>query len=158
MIGGGDFVSFLDLKAVDQNLVVRSAQIHALMPMMQFSVASWRVLDATHLAAVKQAMAIRTEFTPLILELARQSATTGAPIMSSVEYLFPNQGFEGVLDQFMLGESLLVAPMTLLGTTRQVVLPKGRWLADDGTTLEGGKTHTVEVSLNRIPRFHLQKK
>ena len=101
---------------------------------------------------------IRKEVTPLILDLAGKSATTGAPIISSIEYQFPNQGFEGILDQFMLGENILVAPMSQQGTTRQVVLPKGQWLADDGTTLEGGKTYTLEVPLNRIPRFQLLRK
>lgn len=52
MIGGGDYTSFLDIRSYDQDLIVRSAQIHALMPMMQFSVAPWRVLDDQHLNAV----------------------------------------------------------------------------------------------------------
>ncbi|MBQ1858910.1 MAG: glycoside hydrolase, partial [Paludibacteraceae bacterium] len=47
MIGGGQFTSFLyiDSARFDQELIVRSAQVHALMPMMQFSVAPWRVLN-----------------------------------------------------------------------------------------------------------------
>ena len=49
MIGGGEYTSFLDLKNIDQLQVVRSAQIHALMPMMQFSVAPWRILDEASL-------------------------------------------------------------------------------------------------------------
>ena len=36
MVGGGEFSSFLDGAQMDQNLIVRSAQCHALMPMMQF--------------------------------------------------------------------------------------------------------------------------
>jgi len=39
MIGGGEYKSFQNSATIDQELVVRSAQIHALMPMMQFSVA-----------------------------------------------------------------------------------------------------------------------
>src|SRR5690606_28940538 len=48
MIGGGQFAAFLNLKndQFDQKLIVRSAQVHALMPMMQFSVAPWRILDS----------------------------------------------------------------------------------------------------------------
>jgi hypothetical protein len=45
MIGGGQFTSFLTGKTIDQKLIVRSAQMHALMPMMQFSVAPWRIFD-----------------------------------------------------------------------------------------------------------------
>lgn len=157
LIGGGNYVSFLDLKTVDQDLVVRSAQIHALMPMMQFSVAPWRVLDAGHLKAVKLAVQTRAKLTPMILELARDSAGTGAPIISPLEYVFPNQGFEGILDQFMLGDHILVAPMDHPGTTRQLVLPPGQWLGDDGQTLDGGKTHTLEVPIERLPWFRRVK-
>jgi Glycosyl hydrolases family 31 len=39
MIGGGEYKSFQTSSTIDQELVVRSAQCHALMPMMQFSVA-----------------------------------------------------------------------------------------------------------------------
>jgi alpha-glucosidase (family GH31 glycosyl hydrolase) len=45
MIGGGEYRSFLSTKKIDEELVVRSAQVHALMPMMQFSVAPWRILS-----------------------------------------------------------------------------------------------------------------
>jgi alpha-glucosidase len=36
LIGGGEFTSFINLSSIDQDLIVRSAQCHALMPMMQF--------------------------------------------------------------------------------------------------------------------------
>jgi len=157
LIGGGNYVSFLNLKSVDQELVVRSAQIHALMPMMQFSVAPWRVLDAEHLDAVKQAVKIREQFTPTILDLARQSAKTGEPIVRSLEYVFPHQGFEEIKDEFMLGDSILVAPMTAKGEHRQVILPKGKWVSDDGKNYEGGATYDIQVPLNRLPYFRLLK-
>ncbi len=157
MIGGGEFSSFLDLKTIDQDLVVRSAQIHALMPMMQFSVAPWRILDADHLQAVKEAVKIREKYTPVIMELAKKSAKTGEPIISSLEYYFPGQGLENISNQFMLGETILVAPLDQKGTSRTVALPKGKWLADDGKVYKGGKTYTIEVPVSRLPYFVLQK-
>jgi alpha-glucosidase len=132
MVGGGNWVSFQDPKTFNQDIVVRSAQIHALMPMMQFSVAPWRILDAAHLAAVKKAVATREKFTPRILELAQQSAKTGEPIISSLEYYFPNQGFETVNNEFMLGQNILVAPVDNQSTSRDVALPRGKWTSDDG--------------------------
>jgi len=156
LIGGGDYVSFLDLNTFDQDLVVRSAQIHALMPMMQFSVAPWRILDAEHLTAIKAAVKIRERFTPTILDLARQSAKTGEPIISSLEYYFPNQGFEAVNDQFMLGGTILVAPVDKKETSRKVVLPKGKWLSDDEKTYKGGTTYSIDVPLARLPYFILK--
>lgn len=153
MIGGGEFTSFLNLNNYDEELIVRSAQTHALMPMMQFSVAPWRVLNEVNLKAVKKAVAIRKEFTPIIMELAKQSAETGDPIISNLEYYFPNQGFESVTDQFMLGNNLLVAPMDEKGYSREVVLPAGNWIADDGKKYKGGKKYTIDVPIERLPYF-----
>jgi alpha-glucosidase (family GH31 glycosyl hydrolase) len=157
MVGGGDWVSFRDPKTFNQDIIVRSAQIHALMPMMQFSVAPWRVLDAVHLAAVKNAVSIREKFTPQILELAQQSAKTGESIISSLEYYFPNQGFENVTNQYMLGRTILVAPIDDQSTKRNVILPKGKWTADDGKKYAGGKTYAIDVPLDRLPYFILDK-
>jgi len=153
MIGGGDYTSFLDLKGLDQDLVVRSAQIHALMPMMQFSAAPWRVLDAKHLDAVKKAIGIRDKFASQILELAHNSSKSGEPIIRSLEYQFPNQGLEGIRDEFMLGDAVLVAPMDKKETNRQVVLPRGKWIADNGETFQGGRVFTLDVPIDRIPYF-----
>ncbi|MBE0655065.1 MAG: DUF4038 domain-containing protein, partial [Bacteroidales bacterium] len=153
MIGGGEFKSFLNRELYDQELVVRSAQCHALMPMMQFSVAPWRILDAAHFSAVKKAVDIRREFIPLIMELSEKSAVTGEPIISGMEYYFPNQDFEEIRDQFMLGGNILVAPMLEKGSKRAVILPKGKWQSDDGKKYIGGKTYTIDVPLNRIPYF-----
>lgn len=147
MIGGGMLGSFADQKEINQDLVVRSAQIHALMPMMQFSVAPWRVLDDRHLDVVKKAVGVRNKFAPLILGLAHQSAKTGEPIIRSLEYAFPHQGFDEVKDEFMVQQ----------GNRRQLVLPKGVWVGDDGKTLDGGATVPLDVPLDRISYFQLNK-
>lgn len=156
MIGGGEYKSFIDNPEMDQELVVRSAQIHALMPMMQFSVAPWRILDKQHLDAVKKAVEIRSKFAPKILELAKKSAITGEPIVNYLEYCFPGNGYEHIVDEFMLGNDVLVAPIVEKGKTeRTVILPKGNWLADDGKTYKGGKSYLIKVPLDRIPYFLL---
>jgi alpha-glucosidase len=155
MIGGGNWTSFLDLSTMDQDLVVRSAQIHALMPMMQFSVAPWRILDPQHLDAIKKAVNIRLNYTSKILELTHQSAKSGEPIICSMEYYFPNQGFEKVMDQFMLGNKILVAPVTQKAASREVMLPKGKWTDDQGKSYKGGKKYTIDVPIDRIPVFTL---
>ena len=154
MIGGGEWTSFLDESTLDQDLIVRSAQCHALMPMMQFSVAPWRVLDRVHLNAVKSAVALREKFTPYIMQLAHQAAKTGEPIMKSMEFEFPDQGFETVIDQFMLGDSLLVAPILVKGeTTRNVKLPDGKWKSFDGKMVEGDRTYQQPAPLDQLIYF-----
>jgi alpha-glucosidase len=158
MIGGGDFSSFLNDRTLDQDLIVRSAQVHALMPMMQFSVAPWRVLDSTHLNAIKKAVAIRTKFTPNIKQLARIAAKTGEPFVTNLEYIFPGQGYEKLQSQFMLGSNLMVAPMLDKGNKRMVVFPKGKWKADDGSIITGPATKEIGVPLDRLPYFEWMEK
>ena len=46
MVGGGEWTTFIPGSPFDPELFVRSAQVHALCPMMQFSASPWRVLDA----------------------------------------------------------------------------------------------------------------
>lgn len=159
MIGGGEFTSFLNNQKIDEELIVRSAQVHALMPMMQFSVAPWRILDKTHLAAVKEAVEVRKKFVPIILALAETAAQNGAPIVRSMEYVFPSSGFENIKDQFFLGDDILVAPvLKKQQTKRKVVLPAGKWQAYDGQLYEGGTIIEIPVSLNTIPYFQKIKK
>ncbi|MHA4811439.1 glycoside hydrolase family 31 protein [Flavitalea flava] len=155
MIGGGDFSSFTGSKTINQDLIVRSAQCQALMPMMQFSVAPWRVLDAAHLAAVKDAVALRSRFTPLIMQLARDAAISGIPLVRSLEYVFPHQGFENINDEFMLGNNLLVAPVLTASSGRIVVFPKGRWKDAKGNVFKGPGTKEWSGPLNELPYFEL---
>ena len=123
MIGGGEYGSFIHLDKLEEALVVRSAQCSALMPMMQFSVAPWRVLSKQNLAAVKKAVAVRAKYTPYIMQLAKEAAITGEPIARSMEYEFPNQGLADIKGQFMLGNKLLVAPMVASGESKLIYLP-----------------------------------
>ncbi len=157
MIGGGEFTSFLPGAEIDQELIVRSAQSHALMPMMQFSVAPWRILDNEHLEAVEKAVELRKKYAPVILQLARESVKSGEPIVRSMEYMFPHQGFENINDQFFLGDTILVAPVLEKGIdTRKVVLPAGRWKDSNGKVHEGDQVVEVRVTLESVPHFELQ--
>lgn len=153
MIGGGMLSSFENGAIIDQDLIVRSAQCQALMPMMQFSVAPWRVLDSTHFQAVKNTVKLRAKFTPYIMKLAKESAINGEPIVKNMEFVFPNQGFESIVDQFMLGDKYLIAPMLENSATRKVILPKGKWKSDEGKLLSGGKTYEIIAPLERLPYF-----
>ncbi len=59
-----------------------------------------------------------------------------------------------VKDQFMLGDSLLVAPMPPGEKTREVILPKGKWFDFYTGALVGeGQVIRVTPALDRIPLF-----
>jgi alpha-glucosidase (family GH31 glycosyl hydrolase) len=154
MIGGGEFTSFLNKEQLDQESIVRSAQCHALMPMMQFSVAPWRVLDQQHLEAVKNAVKIRDKFKGDILTLAVTASRTGEPMMTSLEFNYPHQGYAFIIDQFLMGDRVLVAPVLSKGaTSRQVIIPQGKWKSFKGETIKGPKTIKVPVQLSDLPYF-----
>lgn len=154
MIGGGEYKSFQNAATIDQELVVRSAQIHALMPMMQFSVAPWRVLNTNNLKAVLKTVQLREKHKDYILKLAEQSATSGEPIMRSLEYVFPHQGYEHVNDEFLLGDRILVAPVIAKNARdRSVTLPPGKWRGFDGKQYVGPAKVTVPVALDELCYF-----
>jgi len=155
MIGGGLLSVFekIDLNTFDQELMIRSAQIQALMPMMQFSVTPWRVLDEKHMAICREAALLHAKMGETIYELAVKAAQDGEPIVRHLEYSFPQQGFENSNDQYMLGDKYLVAPMVDKGETRNVKLPKGIWIDDLGKKHKGGQTVKMDVPLNRLVYF-----
>jgi alpha-glucosidase len=155
MIGGGQISSFLnlDIKKIDERLIVRWAQVHALMPMMQFSVAPWRILEKEHLFMVGNMAQLHEKFGTYITECANQSSQTGEPIIRHLEYAFPNEGFSECNDQFMLGEKYLVAPVITPENKRTVKLPKGKWCDDQGKIYNGGKIIVVNVPLERLLYF-----
>lgn len=152
MIGGGSFISFLPGRKIDQNLIVRSAQCHALMPMMQFSVAPWRILDSTHLNAIKEIVKVRQDYMPYIMDVLRNSAITGEPALKPLEYDFPGRGYENIKDQFLLGDKLMVAPLVTQDGSRQVQFPPGTWKYKN-ITIKGPALRTFNVDLNELLRF-----
>jgi alpha-glucosidase len=124
------------------------------MPMMQFSVAPWRVLDNKHYEAVKIAVQIREKYKDYILELAIRASKTGEPIIKSLEFNYPNSGYANIIDQFLLGDKLLLAPVLTKGAVkRKVVIPEGKWKGFDGKIIKGPKTIEVKVQLNDLPYF-----
>ena len=156
MIGGGSAGSFsrIDPDKFDQTLIVRSAQTHTLMPMMQFSVAPWRILDEKHLEICRNMANLHVKMGSYILDCAKESAITGEPIVRHMEYMFPNQGYAECKDQFMLGDRYLVAPVVTLDNIRHVVLPKGyNWRDELGKIHKGGQTIIINVSIERLPFF-----
>ena len=154
MIGGGEWTAFLPGAPFEPELFLRSAQVHALCPMMQISASPWRVLSPEHQSVFRDVVALRQRFAPRFVELARQSARTGEPMMRNLEYAFPGRGYAEIQDEFLMGEDLLVAPVLEKGaTSRRVVLPPGSWRADDGRTYDGPATIEVEAPLPRLPHF-----
>lgn len=157
MIGGGAYTEFLPGSLnLDEELFVRYAQCSALLPMMQYSAAPWRILSAENAQYCIEAGKLHERFSGEILELVKHAAKTGEPIVRYMEYSFPHQGMAGITDQFMLGDRVLVAPVIEKGaTTRTVTLPTGKWKYCDGTVYDGNTTVIVPAPINTLPYFEL---
>ena len=156
MIAGGSARAFLKGAPLDEELFVRSAQLHALCGMMQFSASPWRCLDAEKQQIIRETVALRQKFAGRFVELAAECGRTGEPMIRNLEYVFPGRGYATVKDEFMLGNSLLVAPVLEKGAaSRKVVVPPGRWLSDDGQVVTGPAEISVAAPLSRLPHFVL---
>jgi len=154
LVGGGQVDSFesADYKFA-QTYFIRSLQTQCLSPMVQFSLSPWKVLDAQHQQLVRDLIALRQKWMPYIVACVKDCGKTGEPIMRSLEYAYPGHGWERVDDEFLMGDRLLVAPQVDEGDSRTVVIPPGRWKADDGQVYEGPKSITISVPLARLPYF-----
>ena len=155
MIGGGEWHSFLPGANFDPELFVRSAQVHALCGQMQFSASPWRVLKDVELQnMVRRAVETRQKFASRFVDLARECGRTGEPMIRHMDYMFPGHGYGRIDTQFVMGDFLMVAPQVEKGLeSRDVAVPPGKWMADDGMIVEGPKQIVVATPLDRLPYF-----
>lgn len=155
MIGGGDYAAFIDGNPdLDQELVVRYSQASALLPMMQFSMAPWRVLNAENSGYCLETALLHTRMADEIMDCVRHAMQTGEPILRPMEYVLPRQGHERNHSQFFLGENILVAPVVEKGVReRSVILPKGQWQCSNGETYEGDAVIQVPAPLESLLWF-----
>lgn len=154
MVGGGEWSTFIPGAPFSQELFIRSAQVQALCPMMQISASPWRCLDVDHQKIFADVVRLRQKFAMKFVELARESAKSGEPIMRNLEYNYPGCGYAAIKDEFMMGTGLLVAPVLEKGLkTRKVALPPGTWRADDGSVYSGDQMIEVDAPIDRLPHF-----
>jgi len=154
---GGGFVLSETAEKVDPELYVRMAQMQAFFPSMQFSAPSVGILSDAQKKLVKEAVQLHEELSPYIMELAKDAAATGEPIIHSMEYNFPGKGFYDCNDQFMLGSRYLVAPVLNADGNRTVRLPIGVWIDDAGKRYKGPAIVKLKVPIDRILYFRAAK-
>ncbi len=129
IIGGGLDASFLEQGyKMDEELFIRWAEASAMMPMMQFSYAPWR-LSAQANALVKKYALLHKELGDYIYGLALRAKEDGTPIVRPLFLRNPeDENAFTAKDEFLLGDRLLVAPVLSKGAiARDVYLPAGTW-------------------------------
>ena len=154
MVGGGFYGDFVN-KKLDDELLIRWCQCSTFMPMVQFSYPLWNESNEVIRSAMKDALTVRETCIDYIITLAQAASRTGEPIVRYMEYEFPQQGFEKVTSQFLLGDKYLIAPIIEKGQKEKTVyFPKGTvWQSiSDGKTYDGC-SYTFSVDINTILAF-----
>jgi len=103
-------------------------------------------------AAAERFLRLREQLVPYLYGTAMQAHEAGVPMARLLALDWPE--LAGVKDEWMLGDSLLVAPITEAGGTasRSVVLPPGHWTDFfSGKTVDGPRTVTATAGLDRAP-------
>lgn len=111
---------------------------------------------APYTAINKATVELRYRLLPQLYTIVEEASRSGLPVMRPLMLEYPEDAqTHGRGDQFLVGTDLLVAPVLVQGaTTRDVYFPAGEWIDfHDGARLEGGMSHTVKASLDRLPIF-----
>ncbi|MFD8998568.1 glycoside hydrolase family 31 protein [Streptomyces abikoensis] len=96
----------------------------------------------------------RARLLPYFVTLAHLAHRTGAPYVRPVWWRSPeDRALRDCEDAFLLGDSLLVAPVLELGADQRAVrLPRGRWYdTATGRAHEGPGQVLLEAPLSRVP-------
>ena len=104
----------------------------------------------------RDAITLRYQMLPYLECLFAEAHRTGTPIMRPLLWHHANDPAAVACDdQFLLGESLLVAPILRPGATaRSVYLPRGLWFDFwSGGLYEGGQHVVAEAVAEHIPVF-----
>jgi len=150
-----------------RELYVRWAQYGAFLPMMRSHGTGtpreiWRFGEKgeCYYDAIEQAIRLRYRLVPYLYTLMAQGSRAGVPMMRVPALVFQgDQALRACDDQLMLGDALLVKPVTrpMAGEEMQeeILLPAGHtWYAlEDGKAYAGGQTIRMNVGLKSIPAF-----
>ncbi|MEU6122308.1 glycoside hydrolase family 31 protein [Streptomyces sp. NPDC047123] len=141
-------------------LYLRWFQLGAYLPLFRTHAAidagrrePWEFGDEA-LAHAREALLERRRLLPYFVTLAHLARRTGAPYVRPLWWGTPeDRALRDCADAFLLGDSLLVAPVLESGVVRRTVpLPQGRWYDTvTGTAYEGPGRVSLDAPLGRIP-------
>ncbi len=134
MIGGGEYVNFQEAEAssLDQELFIRHCEIACLMPAIQFSAAPFRVLSQENFQLILKSLEFRKQYLDVICHFVEMAAVTGEPVVRYMSYEYPEEPVEKLIDQFMVGDKLLVGPVYQKNCSgREIYVPRGQWKRGD---------------------------
>jgi len=145
-----------------EELMVRWMQLGAFLPFFrnhsEIGTARqepWHYSDET-LKLIRKYIKLRYRFITYFYNLFRESSITGAPVVRPLFYHYQDDPRTyNINDQFLLGENVMVCPVTRPGIdSRQVYLPEGLWYNYwTGKKIKGGRHLACEAPLETLPLF-----
>jgi alpha-glucosidase (family GH31 glycosyl hydrolase) len=111
--------------------------------------------DGETLAHYARWARVHMKLYPYLLAIAQQASATGAPMMRQLALEFPSDPRAWTtVDEYLLGPSLLVAPVAQSGVSqRSVYFPAGTWypvFAQPGVTLQNAGDHQIDSLLGEL--------
>ncbi|MEX2461976.1 MAG: TIM-barrel domain-containing protein [Paenibacillaceae bacterium] len=151
-------------------LFIRSTQMATFCPVMQYHAESkgefnqdrtpWNIAERTEsplvLEQYKRFADLRMNLLPYIYDQATACSKFGIPLMRAMFIDYPDDlSCSELKEQYLFGDSLLVAPVTYEGdTTKKVYFPQGKWLSLFGNEeVTGSIMKTWKAPLDEIPVF-----
>ncbi|WP_345953338.1 glycoside hydrolase family 31 protein [Mucilaginibacter sp. PAMB04168] len=108
-------------------------------------------------ALIKKSIERRYELLPYLYSVFYTATQTGLPVCRTLAIDYTHDQaiyYEDYQNQFMFGDSLLVAPVISTQLTVKVYLPQGNWIRlSTEEKLEGGREYVVDSPLNDLPVF-----
>lgn len=144
---------------VSEELWIRWLQLGALCPIMRDLIAYYPIelwTSEQTIAAFRKYARLHMRLFPYLYSYALAAHRLGHPIMRHLYLAYPEDSNVHDLDtQYLLGESLLVAPVLEPGVEQwPVYLPAGEWISWwDGKRYAGRQTVTAPAPLMQIPIF-----
>ena len=115
--------------------------------------------DSPEYACIRDVIALRYRLLPYLYSAAAQVCREGVPMIRAMMTAFPDTPeLYAVHDQYMLGDALLVKPVTQPlkdgGDHTDVILPPGYWYdIFTLTCFAGGQKISIRTPVNRFPVF-----
>ncbi|XP_015592413.1 myogenesis-regulating glycosidase isoform X2 [Cephus cinctus] len=142
----------------DKELYVRWLQLSTFLPVIRFTHLPSKYSDDSVLEMAKRLTTLRQKIvTPLLKKYANESLDSGLPIVRPLWMLDPaDPACHVVVDEFSVGEELIVAPILYSGSRqREVYLPAGAWRDGiDGSLRKGSRwIHNYRVAEDKVAYF-----
>jgi hypothetical protein len=138
--------------AADDEVLLRSLQLAALTPVLS-TAAPVDPTDPVH----ARYLALHEALGPYREGLAPAAEDEGLPLLRPLAFRYGDEREARYRwDEYLLGDDLLVAPVTEVGAVeRSVWFPPGRWVSfwDHDQVVEGPLEQTVDAPLDTIPLF-----